>query len=137
MAIDDYTTRRTNLVAGNSGRIDDINMVHDALNEIVAEHQAGGRLTDTLLQEFIRDTVAAALVEGTDVTITVDDNANSITIASTGGGGGSTAALVPLKWTGSAWPARTDTNHLWLGGVLVTPPPNATTDELWVKTAGA
>lgn len=137
MALEDFTTRRTDLVSGDSGRVDDTNMVHDALNEIVPLLLTDGRLSTAQLQELIRDTVAAALVEGTNVTITPDDDANSLTIASTAGGGGSTDALVPLKWTGSEWPARTDTNHQWQGGVLATPPPNIATDELWVKDVEA
>ena len=39
--------------------------------------------------EQVRDVVGATLVPGTGVTITVDDVADTITIASTGGGGGS------------------------------------------------
>lgn len=39
--------------------------------------------------EFIRDTIAAALVEGTGIDITVNDAGDTITIAATGGGGGS------------------------------------------------
>lgn len=37
--------------------------------------------------ERIRDVIGAALVAGTNVTITVDDAGDTITIASTGGGG--------------------------------------------------
>lgn len=40
------------------------------------------------LAEFIVDTVAVALTEGSNVTITYDDLAGTVTIASTGGGGG-------------------------------------------------
>lgn len=36
--------------------------------------------------EAVRDTIAAALVAGANITITVDDTADTITIASTGGG---------------------------------------------------
>jgi hypothetical protein len=38
--------------------------------------------------ETARDTVGSALVAGSNVTITVDDNADTITIAAAGGGGG-------------------------------------------------
>ena len=46
------------------------------------------------LAEFIRDTIGAALVAGSNVTITVDDPGNTITIAATGGGGGLTVAEI-------------------------------------------
>jgi hypothetical protein len=41
-----------------------------------------------LLAEYIRDTIATALVAGSNVTITPNDGADTITIAATGGGGG-------------------------------------------------
>ncbi len=44
---------------------------------------AGGSATDP---EVVRDTIAAALVAGSNITITVDDVGNTIGIAATGGG---------------------------------------------------
>jgi len=44
---------------------------------------------DAALAEFIRDTIGTALVAGSNVTITVNDAGDTITIASTGSGGGS------------------------------------------------
>lgn len=43
----------------------------------------------TALAEFIRDTIGATLVQGANVTLTVNDGADTITIAASGGGGGS------------------------------------------------
>lgn len=44
--------------------------------------------------ELIRDTMAAALVAGTNITITPDDSGNTITIAASGGSGGGPLASV-------------------------------------------
>jgi hypothetical protein len=47
--------------------------------------------TAALSAEDVRDTIAAALVSGTNVTITPNDGADTITIAAAGGGSGITA----------------------------------------------
>lgn len=63
-----------------------------ALAELDAEKSAVGHVHSTSditsLVEFIQDTVAAFLVQGSNVTLTYDDGANTLTIAATGGGGG-------------------------------------------------
>ena len=46
-----------------------------------------------IIAETIRDTVAATLVAGANVTLTVDDAGNTITIAATGGGGGAVTSV--------------------------------------------
>lgn len=48
------------------------------------------QLDQAALQEYIQDIVAATLVAGTNITITYNDVANTITIDSSGGGGGLT-----------------------------------------------
>jgi hypothetical protein len=49
-------------------------------------------VTTTTAPELIRDTIATALVAGTNVTITPNDGADTITIAASGGGGGGAVA---------------------------------------------
>lgn len=65
-----------------------------ALNKIeqgIVDLNALGGSTDP---EVVRDTIAAALVAGANVTITPNDVANTITVAATGSGGGASATLV-------------------------------------------
>lgn len=76
--------------------------------------------------EGVRDTIAAALVAGANVTITVDDAGDTITIAATGGGGASGAHHVrAYRTTGQTFAASTVTTVTW----------EATTydpEDLWV-----
>lgn len=132
MALEDYTPRRTDIQVGDGGRIDDVNVVHDAMND-VQQRIVFGELSQTALAELIRDVIGAALVEGQGIDIAVDDTLNLITIAAVAS---PTAAIVPVYWTGSSWPSRTATNHMWFGGVLASPPPNIAVNEVWVKQVG-
>jgi hypothetical protein len=50
----------------------------------------------TNLAELIRDTIAATLVQGSNVTITNNDGANTITIAASGSGGGGGSSVQVL-----------------------------------------
>jgi hypothetical protein len=50
-------------------------------------------IDSTYLDERIRDIIGTALVAGANVTITVDDTANTITLAASGGGGGGETIL--------------------------------------------
>lgn len=54
----------------------------------------GGSYTD----EQVRDVIAAALVAGSNVTITPNDGADTITIAAAGGGGGGGGSGAPVYW---------------------------------------
>lgn len=69
----------------------DTNLYRSAADTLKTDDNlvVGGTLTigaDTV-QEVIRDTMATALVAGTNVTITPNDGADTITIAAAGGGG--------------------------------------------------
>lgn len=62
--------------------IDTYQSINDLRQAFFEAGPGGGGLT----AEEVRDTIAAALVAGSNVTITVDDALDTITIASTGGG---------------------------------------------------
>ncbi len=87
------------------------NKVRPALQQIMADGKAianeVGGLTvtvNTLVTpgafeaELIRDTMATALVAGTNVSITPNDAANTITIAATASGGGTSSAFTPEQY---------------------------------------
>jgi hypothetical protein len=65
--------------------------------------------------ERIRDVIGTALVEGSNVTITVDDAGNTITIAATGGA--STHREVAMADFGSGLEPVTDASGDWLYGI--------------------
>lgn len=56
---------------------------------------ADAALSTAAAPELIRDTMATALVAGTNVTITPNDGADTITIAASGGGGGGGGVVPP------------------------------------------
>lgn len=58
-----------------------------------AHVHASSDITD--LTEVIQDMIAAFLVQGSGVTLTYNDVANTLTIASTGGGGGGAPQALP------------------------------------------
>lgn len=64
----------------------------------------GGVVNLTVSDEFIEDTVAAALVAGTDIAITYDDPAGTITIDYTGlGGSGTNTPIVTGVFSGHSF----------------------------------
>lgn len=76
------------------------------------------------LGEFIDDEVAGLLVAGSNITLTYNDAANTLTIAALGGGGvtsvGGTGTVSGLTLTGTV----TSTGNLTLGGTLAVVPSN-------------
>ncbi|MDZ7886547.1 MAG: hypothetical protein U5N53_28245 [Mycobacterium sp.] len=118
----------------------------DTWLELVAAIQDNGdalagiatALADRLLTadapELIRDTIAAALVAGTNVTVTPDDGANTITIDSIGGG---TEPLVYDSVTG--WPSRPAVSYpvFWIGGAAPEDAPSAlVANDVWIPETG-
>jgi uncharacterized ParB-like nuclease family protein len=86
-----WTAANTVLAAGEAGLETDTGKLKYG-NGVTAWNALGYFLPAAadipLLAEYIRDTIAAALVAGANVTITPNDGADTITIAATGGGGG-------------------------------------------------
>jgi hypothetical protein len=68
------------------------------LGEALSPYITGGGGTDA---EVVRDTIGAALVAGTNITITVNDAANTITIDAAGGSSGLTHPQVLARGLGA------------------------------------
>lgn len=90
--VDGHVGQDLNLLTANSSvtALSDITNAGSGQIITAAERTKLAGLTQTTARtdEEIRDVVGATLVAGSNVTIAVDDNANTITINSTGGGGG-------------------------------------------------
>jgi len=76
--------------------------------------------------EAVRDIIAAALVAGANITITPDDSGDTITIASTGGGGGGTDPEIVRDTIAAALVA----------GSNVTITPNDAADTITIAASG-
>lgn len=68
----------------------------DYVDNAIATHEAAadphpGYVLESALDESIDDRVNALLVPGSNITLTYDDALNTLTVASTGGGGGSSS----------------------------------------------
>jgi len=59
------------------------------------KQDSGSYVTTSGLNELVDDRVAALLVAGSNITLTYDDGANTLTIAASGGGGSS---YFPQGW---------------------------------------
>lgn len=77
-----------------------------------------GALQTSAAPELIRDTIAAALVEGAGIDITVNDVGDTITIAATGGGGTSGA---PIAYVATVDASPTSTTTTSTTGVVLDP----------------
>jgi hypothetical protein len=102
--------------AGNHGhaQADVTNLVTDLAGKAPSSHtHVSSAVTD--LVETVQDTVGAMVVAGSNVTATYNDGAGTLTIAASGGGGGSTVVKrgyvtsgdITLPNTASAWQALT------------------------------
>lgn len=80
----------------------------------------------TSLAEYIRDTIGATLVAGSNVSVTVDDAGDTITIASTGGGGLTQEQVEDFLGTSTL-----------VGGTNVTVTYNDTAGSITIAAAGA
>ncbi len=93
------STAVNSLVGGSPGLLDTLDEIAAALGDdanfaATMTTALAGKVDSSSLSESIDDRVAALLVAGTNITLTYNDASNTLTIASTGGGGigGSTGA---------------------------------------------
>ena len=98
---------------------------------VVTPAGLAAKLADTSVAEIIRDVIATALVAGTNVTITPNDGADTITIASSGGGSVAWGAI-----TGTL-SSQTDLNTALAGKIASFTDPNADRIVFWDDSAGA
>lgn len=77
--------------------------------------------------EQVRDVIASALVAGTNVTITIDDVGNTITIAASGGGGGGGAVAYRDDLGGTDFTTTTFNSYVTVPGLTlsITPAVNS------------
>lgn len=105
---------------------------HDALAGIVTA--LADRLLTAEAPELIRDTIAAALVEGSNVTIAYDDTANTITVSVPD------TVEPPLVYDAeTGWPARPDVSFpvFWVGGdAPEDAPPALGANDVWIPKTG-
>jgi hypothetical protein len=118
---------------GSSVTIDsDGSLVVDGVTvELATDGQIAGLLSSAAAPELIRDTIASALVQGTNMTITVNDGADTITLAaaSSGGGGGGTGAA-PNALTGAP------TLAAWYKADALTGLANGDPVDTWADSSG-
>ncbi len=94
----------------------DVN-VHEQLS-VISDFITAKTLGNADTAELIRDTIANALVAGDNITITVNDAGDEITIDAAGGGGGATASTIYCSPSGSNNGASTQL-YATMGNVII------------------
>jgi hypothetical protein len=102
-----------------------------------------GKLDTSAAPELIRDTIGTALVAGTNVTITVNDAGDTITIDASGGGGGAAQEVRhsndgTYDYTGTAPNGTAEGSSGWTVTriTLTSPPVVMTGSGTWTGRAG-
>lgn len=129
----------TSIAPGPTGHLD----LHRNTNVRVNEHDTQITSLEQLvagIDERIRDVIGAALRNGTNVTINVDDAGDTITISATGGSGGTTDSEVVRDTIGAALKGTTGQIVVTVddaGDTITISAPNlATKDYVDAKVAG-
>jgi hypothetical protein len=102
-----------------------------------------GKLDTSAAPELIRDTIGTALVAGTNVTITVNDAGDTITVDASGGGGGAAQEVRhsndgTYDYTGTAANGTAEGSSGWTVTriTLTSPPVVMTGSGTWTGRAG-
>jgi len=102
-----------------------------------------GKLDSSAAPELIRDTIGTAIVAGTNVTVTVSDAGDTITIAAAGGGGSSSpevrhATDATYSYIGNAADGTAEGSSGWtVTRIHLTSPPVVMTGSgTWTGRAG-
>jgi len=103
MSLDPWKTRRQMAVdidaaiaAGGSGSVSWGGITGTLASQTDLQSALDAKVASSGLSELVDDRVAALLVAGTNVTLTYNDGANTLTIAASGGG--SSNSYVPGGW---------------------------------------
>jgi hypothetical protein len=102
-----------------------------------------GKLDTSAAPELIRDTIGTALVAGTNVTLTVNDGSDTITIDATGGGGGAAPEVrsdgtASYSYIGTAANGTAEGSSGWTVTriTIASPPVIMTGSGTWTGRAG-
>ena len=146
-----YTTTQTDsaistavnsLVAGAPGLLDTLDELSAALGDdanfaSTVTTALAGKVDSSSLSESIDDRVAALLTAGTNITITYNDAANTLTIASTAGGLSGTGSVDNAVLRADGTGGATLQNSAWIIADNATASPNNTVNHASLQATGA
>jgi len=145
-----YTTTQTDsaistavnsLVAGAPGLLDTLDELSAALGDdanfaATVTTALAGKVDSSSLSESIDDRVAALLVAGTNITITYNDAAGTLTVASTAGGLSGTGSVDNAALRADGTGGATLQSSAWIINDNLTASPNNTVNHACLEATG-